>query len=106
MALRKLRALHSTVAPIVLLPLFITVFTGVTYRLSKDWFGMERDQVHWLMTIHEGEYLGHTLEPFYVLFNGLGLLWMLVTGSAMVIQKISRSAWVQRLKSPQKSSAD
>ncbi|PSN19284.1 peptidase [filamentous cyanobacterium CCP5] len=106
MALRKLRALHSTVAPIVLLPLFVTVFTGVSYRLSKDWFGLERDQVHWLMTIHEGEYLGDTLEPFYVLFNGLGLLWMLVTGSAMVVQKISRSPWLRRLTRPQESSAD
>ena len=85
------RKLHRTLAPFVLLPLLITVTTGVIYRLSKDWFGLTRDQVHFLMTIHEGEYLGSTLEPFYVLFNGLGLLWMLATGSVMVWQNISRS---------------
>ncbi len=86
------RKWHSTLAPIVLLPLFVTVTTGVTYRLSKDWFGLSRDQVHFLMTIHEGEYLGQTLEPFYVLLNGLGLLWMLITGGTMVVQNIMR-AW-------------
>ncbi len=69
----------------------ITVTTGVTYRLSKDWFGLSRDQVHFLMSIHEGEYLGHTLEPFYVLLNGLGFVWMLVTGGVMVFQNLKRS---------------
>ena len=61
------------------------------YRLSKDWLGLSRDQVHFLMTLHEGEYLGSTLEPFYVLLNGLGLLWMLGTGGVMAWQNISRS---------------
>ncbi|NEQ46364.1 MAG: PepSY domain-containing protein [Leptolyngbya sp. SIOISBB] len=85
------RKLHRTVAPIVLLPLLITVTTGMIYRLSKDWLGLSRDQVHFLMTLHEGEYLGPNLEPFYVLLNGLGLLWMLGTGGVMVWQNISRS---------------
>ncbi len=87
----QLRKLHRTVAPIVLLPLLVTMITGVTYRLSKDWFGLSRDQVHFLMSIHEGEYLGHTLEPFYVFFNGLGLLWMLVTGGVILVQNLRRS---------------
>ena len=93
--MRQFRQLHRTVAPIVLLPIFITVLTGVTYRLGKSWFGLSRDQVHFLMVLHEGEYLGQTLEPVYVLLNGLGLLWMLITGSMMVWQnlivKISKS---------------
>lgn len=49
------------------------------------------------MSIHEGEYLGDTLEPVYVLLNGLGLLWMLVTGSAMLIQKMTRSQWFKSI---------
>lgn len=91
------RKLHRTLAPVVLLPLLVTVTTGVVYRLSKDWLGLSRDQVHFLMTIHEGEYLGSTLEPFYVLFNGLGLLWMLGTGSVMAWQSIRRS-WQSKAK--------
>jgi len=85
------RKWHRNLAPVVLLPLLLTVSTGVIYRLAKDWFGLSRDQVHFLMSIHEGEYLGDTLKPFYVLFNGLGLLWMLVTGGVMLWQNLQRS---------------
>ena len=91
MKLNQIRKWHSTLAPIVMLPLMMTVSTGVIYRLSKDWFGLSRDQVHFLMSIHEGEYLGHTLEPFYVLLNGLGVVWMLVTGGVMVFQNLKRN---------------
>ena len=91
MKLNQIRKWHSTLAPIVMLPLMMTVSTGVIYRLSKDWFGLSRDQVHFLMSIHEGEYLGQTLEPFYVLLNGLGVVWMLVTGGIMVFQNLKRS---------------
>jgi hypothetical protein len=87
---QRIRKWHSTLAPIVLLPLLITVTTGVTYRLSKDWLGLSRDQVHFLMSLHEGEYLGPTLEPFYVLLNGVGVLWMLLTGAMMVWQNLKR----------------
>ncbi len=90
MKLNQIRQWHRTLAPIVMLPLLITVATGVTYRLSKDWFGLSRDQVHFLMSIHEGEYLGHTLEPFYVLLNGVGVLWMLATGGIMAWQSLRR----------------
>ena len=87
------RQLHQKVAPIVLLPLFITALTGVTYRLGKSWFGLSRDQVHFLMVIHEGEYLGHFLEPIYVLLNFLGLIFMLITGGAMLWQTFKKSGW-------------
>lgn len=100
MDIRQFRKLHQIVAPIVLLPLLVTVLTGVTYRLGKSWFGWSKDQSHVLMVIHEGEYLGQTLEPFYVLLNGLGALWMLITGGVMVWQNLSKSKWMQRLKKP------
>lgn len=96
MNFQTLRRLHGTLAPIVLLPLTITALTGVTYRLGKSWLGLSRDQVHWLMVVHEGEYLGHTLEPLYVLLNGLGLLWMLATGGSLVVQKLLRTPWAKQ----------
>ena len=91
--LRRIRQLHRWMAPVVVLPLLISVTTGVAYRLARDWGGMARDQVHWLMTLHEGEWLGPQLEPVVVLLNGLGLLWMLITGVSL--------AW-QRLPQPRK----
>jgi len=89
--LQRVRQWHRTLAPIVLLPLVVTVTTGVSYRIAKNWFGLSRDQVHLLMSIHEGEYLGQTLEPLYVLLNGLGLLWMLFTGGAMLVHQFVQS---------------
>jgi hypothetical protein len=77
MIIQHFRRLHRIMAAIAMLPLLVTVFTGVIYRLAKSWFGLSRDQVHLLMSIHEGEYFGQTLEPIYVLLNGIGLLWML-----------------------------
>lgn len=80
----RVRELHQRIAPFVLLPLFVTVCSGVGYRLARDWFGASREQVHWLMTLHEGEWLGPTLEPIVVLMNAVGLLWMLITGLALL----------------------
>jgi uncharacterized iron-regulated membrane protein len=66
------------------------VCSGVGYRLARDWFGASREQVHWLMTLHEGEWLGPTLEPIVVLMNAVGLLWMLITGLALLIERWRR----------------
>ena len=86
----RVRELHQCIAPFVLLPLFVTVCSGVGYRLARDWFGASREQVHWLMTLHEGEWLGPTLEPIVVLMNAVGLLWMLITGLALLIERWRR----------------
>ncbi|EHA64361.1 PepSY-associated TM helix domain protein [Synechococcus sp. WH 8016] len=93
----RVRQLHRWVAPLVVLPLLVTVSTGVTYRLAKDWGGLSRDQVHWLMTIHEGEWLGPALEPVVVLLNAVGLLWMLATGSWLLLQNVRRQ-WIASRK--------
>ena len=98
------RKLHASIAPFALFPLIVTVATGVAYRLGKSWFGLTRDQVHFLMVIHEGEYLGKTLEPLYVLLNGLGLAWMLATGGVMLYRNFSRSRLWQGLTSKDTSS--
>ena len=86
----RVRELHQRIAPFVLLPFFVTVCSGVGYRLARDWFGASREQVHWLMTLHEGEWLGPTLEPIVVLMNAVGLLWMLITGLALLIERWRR----------------
>ena len=90
----RLRRWHAALAPVVLLPLLLTVSTGVAYRLLRDWAGLGRDQAHILMVLHEGEWLkpliGSGGETVYVLLNGLGLLWMLVTGASMLWQRLRR----------------
>ena len=83
------RQLHKTLAPWVILPLFLSASTGLFYRISKDLLGFSRDQVHWLMSLHEGEWLGGNGELIYVFLNSLGVFWMLITGFQMFSKKIS-----------------
>jgi hypothetical protein len=90
----RLRQAHATLAPLVVMPLLVTVVTGLAYRLLRDWGGMERDRTHLLMVLHEGEWLNHWFgrsgETVYVLLNGLGLLWMLATGVTLLVQRWRR----------------
>ena len=83
------RQFHKALAPWVFLPLFISSVTGLLYRVSKDLLGYSRDQVHWLMSLHEGEWLGDNGELIYVFLNSLGVLWMLITGFQMFSKTIS-----------------
>ena len=90
------RQFHKSLAPWVFLPLFISALTGVFYRISKDLLGYSRDDVHWLMSLHEGEWLGVNGELIYVILNSLGLLWMLITGFKMFSKQISFSKKVTK----------
>jgi hypothetical protein len=88
----RLRRWHGALAPVVLAPLLITVITGMSYRLLRDWGGLSRDQAHVLMVVHEGEWLGQAGKTIYVALNGLGLIWMLISGGGLLIQKWLRPA--------------
>ena len=83
------RQFHKSLAPWVFLPLLISALTGLSYRISKDLLGFSRDDVHWLMSLHEGEWLGENGELIYVFLNSLGLIWMLITGFQLFSKKIS-----------------
>ena len=91
----RLRQAHANLAPLVLAPLLITAGSGVAYRLLRDWGGWGRDRAHGLMVVHEGEWLkplmGEGAETFYVLLNGLGLLWMLGSGAWLAWDRWRRS---------------
>ena len=93
------RQIHKALAPWLFLPLLISSTTGLLYRVSKDLLGYSRDQVHWLMSLHEGEWLGDNGELIYVLLNSLGVLWMLITGFQMFSKTISFTKKVTKGKS-------
>ena len=82
------RKFHKALAPWVFLPLILSALTGLFYRVSKDLLGYSRDDVHWLMSLHEGEWLGDNGELIYVFLNSLGVLWMLITGIQMFSKQI------------------
>lgn len=83
MDIKALRKLHRKFAPIVFLPLFLTAFTGVFYRVARSWFGVSDEFGELILFIHQGEFLGKDLRVFYVLLNGLGLIAMVISGIVM-----------------------
>jgi len=103
----NLRKLHRKSAPILFLPLFLTAITGVAYRVGRAWFGLPEAVAEFLMTLHEGRFLGQALVPFYVLLMGLGLLGMLITGIVMVVKRKPAKGqpkkdhrWMHRILAP------
>ncbi len=77
--IRAFRKYHRLLAIIMVLPLTLTVLTGMTFPLAER---LEADSIaKTLIGLHSGEIFG--LEAIYPLLNGLGLVGLLVTGITM-----------------------
>ncbi len=70
---RAFRKLHLRIAPILLIPLLATAITGILAGLVNR-FGLPDILIDGLIMIHQGNFLGRKLVPFYVLLMGLGIL--------------------------------
>ncbi len=85
MALKKitLRKIHRFLAPILFLPLVVTVLTGSLYQIARL---NQNFDYYWLMRIHRGEWGPFNLQAIYPFLNGMGLLVMATTGLSMWLQ--------------------
>ena len=92
----KARSLHRRLAPVIMLPLVLTVLSGMAFRVGRSWFGLSGDFGRWMMAVHEGRYLGEPLVPLYVLSVGLALLAMIGSGLSLLGRGKLRS-WHARL---------
>lgn len=84
------RKYHRFIAAIALLPLTLTVISGMLVTLVEEW-NMPFFKRGLLMDIHTGEVFH--LESVYPLLNGLGLLALLMTGVSML-------GWFKPKRSP------
>jgi hypothetical protein len=78
---RHFRKYHRTLAPIIFLPLGLSILTGMAMTMDEEWslnLGIPR---RFLLGLHTGE-IFH-LQGIYPMLNGLGLLGLLVTGISM-----------------------
>ncbi|MGB3765861.1 MAG: PepSY domain-containing protein [Phormidesmis sp.] len=82
--LQKLKRLHSFVAPIVIIPIVLTLVTGSIYQ-AFDLMG-KGDGVDWLLALHKGHFGPLNLEVVYPFLNALGLLFMAITGGSMWLE--------------------
>ncbi len=85
MALNKMmiRKIHRILAPILFLPLVVTVLTGSLYQIALL---NQNFDYYWLIQIHKGKWGPVDLQAVYPFLNGLGLLVMVATGLSMWLQ--------------------
>lgn len=88
----RVRVWHRVLGAVLLLPLLATAVTGAAYEVGHSWLGWGKGDGEWLMTIHEGAWLGPDLKPFYVLLTGGGLLALGVLGVAIMLRRKSHGA--------------
>lgn len=77
----RFRQIHRVLAPIMVLPILLTLITGTSYQIA-DLSGQDR-AFDWLLQLHKGNFFLINLESIYVFLNALGLLFLAVTGIAM-----------------------
>lgn len=75
------RRLHRALAPMMVLPLILTLVTGVLYQMV-DLTGND-EAFDWLLDVHKGEFGPLNLEGIYPFLNATGLLLLVVTGGVM-----------------------
>ena len=81
MKILKLRQWHRWLAPIMILPILLTVITGIIYQIGE--IGGFDDQVSWAIRWHKGDFGYIDFQKSYPFLNGAGLLFLTVTGISM-----------------------
>jgi len=78
------RQYHRFVGAIAVVPLLLTITTGLAYRWSVDVFGVSKQQVKFLLKIHQGSIVSSGFPVLYTACLFLLLLWMAFTGLGMI----------------------
>ncbi len=89
--MRRARSIHRWLGPALALPLAFLALTGLTYRLGRSWFGLDRETGWKILDLHAGEFLGDAASAYYLLALGLGLLVLIGAGLALLFQPAGRS---------------
>lgn len=81
----RIRQLHRSFAPVMLLPILLTLITGSVYQIL-DLSG-RGDDFPWLLNWHKGNFGILNLETIYPFLIALGLLTLTITGGQMWLQR-------------------
>lgn len=84
----RLRQLHKALVPFFVLPLSLTLATGVLFQFAAA--SDRANEFLWLLDLHRGKFGQVNLEFVYPILNALGLLTLIVTGSIMWFQSPGR----------------
>ena len=77
----RFRQLHRQLAPVMVLPVLLTLITGTLYQIAD--LGGKGDNFGLLLDWHKGHFGSLNLERIYVFLNALGLLTLAITGFSL-----------------------
>lgn len=77
----KIRKWHRLLAPIMILPILLTVITGVVFQIGE--LGGFEDKVNWAIHWHKGDFGYIDFQKSFPFLNALGLLFLSITGFSM-----------------------
>ena len=80
----RLRKFHAVLAPVMILPILLTLITGSIYQIVD--LGGKGGNLDWLMDWHKGHFGILNLKMIYPFLNALGLLTLAITGIAIWVQ--------------------
>jgi hypothetical protein len=80
----RLRQLHTALVPFMVLPLLLTLTTGVLFQLVI--VSDRADDFLWLLDLPRGKFGQINLDFIYPILNALGLLTLVITGLLMWLQ--------------------
>ncbi len=83
------RRWHHLASFVFAAPLALSAITGIGYRLGRSWLGWSDDGTKVLMSLHQGSWLGPKWRALYVLFVGLGFLYLLGSAAPMLWRRRS-----------------
>ncbi|WP_330204422.1 PepSY domain-containing protein [Cyanobacterium sp. Dongsha4] len=78
---RQLRRLHHLLAPVMILPVLMTLFTGVFFELAVT--VDKTDEFLWLLSWHRGDFGILDLSDIYPFLNATGLFMLAISGISL-----------------------
>ena len=79
-----LRQIHKIFAPLMLIPLLLTIITGSLFQVAL--LTGKTDDFLWLLELHRGKFGRINLEIIYPFLNAFGILVLAITGITMWLQ--------------------
>ena len=95
----SLRKVHRTIAPVVGILIGLYCVTSLVYRSVRDFYGLNNDDTHFLLDIHDGMIYGSVgVSLSYIVFSWGVIGVQVITGSTMIERVLG-----YRIRSPPSS---
>ena len=79
------RTVHRTFAPLVGILLGLYCVTSLVYRIARDFYGLNNDETHFFLEIHDGMIYGSVgVSLAYIVFSWGVIGIQILTGTSMI----------------------